>query len=103
MKNMTTMTQKMAMDVQETQEAFIFSVLETYAYDNYHIVIDKNELARALQLIIWSKSYGPSLAERWGTATQNKMALDEAYMRGLRDGIEKEYSRIMDILEGEKR
>jgi hypothetical protein len=37
--------------------------------------------------------------ERWSTATQQPEALSDAYRRGLKDGIEKERARLVNILD----
>ena len=87
--------------VTETQEAFIFQTISDFASSNYQIIIEKEELIRAISLIRMSREHGPGIDVRWGTATQQCAELDEAYMRGFRDGVNKEHARIMDILEGE--
>lgn len=81
--------------VQETQEQFIFRTLSDFALNNYQIVVEKDELAHAIQLIRMSREYGPSISERLTTATQNAAALDLAYKKGLQDGIDKEHARVM--------
>lgn len=91
----------MVMQVHETHEAFIFSTLSKYAIDNFQIVIEKEELARAIQFIRMSKEYGPGIDERWTTATQQTRYLGDAYRQGFRDGVAKEHDRIMSILEKE--
>lgn len=89
------------MQVKETQDEFIFSTLNKYIMDNYDVVIEKEELARAIQLIRMCKKYGPLIDERWTTATQQTAYLDDAYRQGFRDGVAKEHDRIMSILEKE--
>lgn len=92
----------MVMQVHETQEAFIFSTLNKYIMDNYDVVVEKEELARAIQLIRMCKKYGPGIDERWSTATQQTAYLDDAYRQGFQDGVAKEHDRIISILEKEK-
>ena len=87
--------------VKETQEAFIFQTISDFTSSNYQIIIEKEELIRAISLIRMSREHGPGIDVRWETATQQCAELDEAYMRGFRDGVNKEHARIMDILEGE--
>lgn len=87
--------------VTETQEAFIFQTISDFASSNYQIIIEKEELIRAISLIRMSREHGPGIDVRWETATQQCAVLDEAYMRGFRDGVNKEHARIMDILKGE--
>ena len=89
------------MQVQETQNEFIFSTLSKYAMNNYNVVVEKEELIQAIYLIRMSKEYGPGIYERWSTATQQTAYLDNAYRRGFQDGVTKEHDRIISILEKE--
>lgn len=93
---------EISMQVQETRDEFIFSTLSKYTNDIFNIVVEKEELARAINLIRMCKKYGPGIDERWTTATQQAAYLNDAYLRGFRDGVTKEHDRIMDILEKEK-
>ena len=102
MNNTYTTASEITMKIQETQESFIFSTLSKYAMDNFQVVIEKEELIRAIQLIRMYKKHGPGIDERWTTATQQTAALSEAYGRGFQDGVAKEHDRFMDILEKEK-
>lgn len=87
------------LQVKETQDEFIFSTLSKYAMDNFNIIVEKEELARAIHLIRMCKEHGPGIYERWTTATQQTAYLDDAYRRGFQDGVTKEHDRIMSILE----
>lgn len=89
---------RVCMDVAETEDEFIFRTLSDFARNNYQISVEKDELAKAIQLIRWSKEYGQSIDERWSTASRQAGALADAYRRGLEDGIEKERTRILDAL-----
>lgn len=102
MTDINNLANQVVMQVEETQDLFVFSTLSKYALNNFDIVIEKKELAMAIQLIRMSEEYGPKIDERWNTATQQAAALDDAYRRGFHDGIAKEHNRIIDILEGEK-
>ena len=87
------------MQIQETQDEFIFSTLSKYAMDNFNIVVEKEELAQAIHLIRMCKEHGPGIYECWTTTTQQTAYLDDAYRRGFQDGVTKEHDRIMSILE----
>lgn len=89
----------MVIQAKETQDEFIFSTLSKYAMDNFNVVVEKEELVKAIQLIRMSKEYGPGIDERWTTATQQTAYLDATYRRGFQDGVTKEHDRIMSILE----
>lgn len=89
----------MVIQVQETQDEFIFSTLNKYVMDNFNVVVEKEELVKAIQLIRMSKEYGSGIDERWVTATHQTAYLGDAYRRGFQDGVNKEHERIMNILE----
>ena len=91
---------KIITQVTETQEAFIFQTISDFASSNYQMIIEKEELIRAISLIRMSREHGPGIDVRWETATQQCAMLDEAYRRGFQDGVNKEHTRFMDILEG---
>ena len=101
--NIYRVVNEIAMQVQETRDEFIFSTLSKYANDNFNIVVEKEELARAINLIRMCKKYGPGIDERLSTATQQAAYLNDAYLRGFQDGVTKEHDRLMDILEKENK
>ena len=88
----------MEMQVKETQDEFIFSILKKYSLNNFQIIVEKEELSLALQLIMMCKEYGPGIYELWDTAVRQSAALSDSYKRGFQDGVKKEHDRIMDIL-----
>ena len=55
---------KITNNVTETQEAFIFQTISEFALNNYQLVIEKEELIRAIQLIRMYKEHGFSIDER---------------------------------------
>ena len=87
------------MQVQETQDEFIFSILRQYALNNFQIIIKKEELSQAIQLIKMCKEYGHGIGELWGTAVQQSAALNDSYRRGFQDGIKQEHDRINILVE----
>lgn len=68
--------------------------------NNYATIIEKDELVKAIQLIRMSKEYGPSIDERWTTATEQSYMCHRAYNRGYQDGVEKEHARISTFVKG---
>lgn len=97
-ETMENLVGSIAARVTETEDAFIFQTLSDFASANYQITVDKSELVRAIQLIRMSKEYGPSIAERWTTATQQSEWYRHAYNRGFQDGVKKEREEIDRIL-----
>lgn len=89
------------MQFNETKDEFIFQVLSDFASDKYNIVIEKEELVRAIQLIRMSKKYGPSVGERWVTATQNMAELERAYNKGFQDGMQEAHKRLENAFKEE--
>lgn len=84
--------------ITETEDEFIFQVLSDFASSKYNVAIEKEELVRAIQLIRMSKKYGPSIGERWVTATQNMAELERAYNKGFQDGVDKCHTRIAKVI-----
>ena len=101
-KDMFKTVNNIIMQVQETQDEFIFSTLNKYTMDNFNTVVEKEELVQAIHLIRMCKEHGPGIHERWTTATQQTAYLNDAYRRGFNDGVTKEHDRIMSILEGKE-
>lgn len=93
---------RFAMEVTETQDQFIFETISNYTANNYQIVIEKEEIIKAIQLIQMAREYGPSIDERWTTATAQTATLSREYMRGYQAGRDSEHHKFMDILEGMK-
>lgn len=92
---------KLGIQIEETKDAFIFRTISEFAANNYDTIIEKDELVKAIQLIRMSKEYGPSIDERWTTATEQSSMYHNAYIRGYWDGVEKEHARISDFLKKE--
>ena len=93
---------KVVMEVRETQDSFIFQTLTDFAANQYQIVVEKQELIQAIQLIRMTREYGPSIDQRWTTATEQTEVLHGAYLRGFQEGVDSEHQKFMDILEGMK-
>lgn len=89
---------KIASQVQETESEFIFRFLSAFAHSTYQVVIEKEELFKAIQLIRMSKEFGPSIDRRWDTATQQLEWYRHAYDRGFQDGVEREHERINEVI-----
>ena len=97
-KTMENLVDDVATRVVETEDAFIFQTLSNFASTNYQITVDKDELVKAILLIRMTKEYGPSIDERWTTATQQLECCRDAYNRGFQDGVEKEHERIKEAI-----
>ena len=93
---------RVVMEVTETQDSFIFQTLRDFAANQYQIVVEKQELIQAIQLIRIAREYGPSINQRWMTATEQSEALSREYRRGFQEGVDSEHQKFMDILEGMK-
>lgn len=100
---MDSLIETITTQVTETEDEFIFQTLSDYATKHYKIVVKKEELVRAIQLIRMSREYGPSIGERWTTATQNAAELNRAYIKGLQDGIQEAHNRLENTFKEEKK
>lgn len=78
---MDSLIETITTQVTETEDEFIFQTLSDFTSTKYQTVVEKEELVRAIQLIRMSREYGPSIGERWATATQNVAELDRAYKK----------------------
>lgn len=87
----------------ETEDEFIFQTLSDFASTKCQTVVEKEELVRAIQLIRMSREYGPSIGERWTTATQNVAELERAYRKGLQDGIQEAHNRLENAFKEENK
>ena len=84
-----------SMQVQETTDEFIFSVLSDFAFKNYNMVLDKNELVMAIQFIRMCNETGTDLRQYHNTATN----LTELYTKGYNDGIKAGIQKVRNRLE----
>ena len=102
-----TYIQKMAMDVAETQDEFIFQTIGPFVNDIAGFSISKQELVEAISLLRMKKlgldKYGVLISNDIYTATQQCHELSRAYERGVMDGIEKERRRIRDLVDSDVR
>ena len=86
------------MHVKETQDEFIFSTLSDFLHDKVNIVVQKDELFKAISLLRMVEEHGPGIYQCWSTAVAQSAMLSDSYRRGFQDGVKKEHDRIMDIL-----
>lgn len=76
------------MTVNETKDQFIFSTIKDWAEDNFDIVIEKEELVYAIQLIRRLRAMGIDCNDYY-----------DAYTLGYEAGVEHEHRRVADILQ----
>ena len=84
-----------SMQIQETTDEFIFSVLSDFASKNYNMVLDKKELVMAIQFIRMCNETGTDLRQYHNTATN----LTELYVKGYNDGIKAGIQKVRNRLE----
>ena len=89
---------KLTREVTETQDEFIFYTLRDFLHDQADIVVQKDELFKAISLLRMVEEHGPGIYQCWATASAQSAMLSDSYRRGFQDGIKKEHDRIMDIL-----
>ena len=90
---------EMLTKVTETEDAFIFQTLSDFAQTHYQLIVEKDELVKAIQLIRMMRENGTDISEPWTTATRQSAALRDAYDSGFRDGYEQKCIELMDYLE----
>lgn len=94
-KEMFKAIDNISIQVEETTDEFIFSVLSDFASKNYNMVLDKKELVMAIQFIRMCNETGTDLRQYHNTATN----LTELYAKGYNDGIEAGIRKVRNILE----
>ena len=94
-KEMFKTIDNVVIQVEETTDEFIFSVLSDFASNNYNMVLDKKELVMAIQFIQMCNETGTDLRQYHNTATN----LTELYAKGYNDGIEACIRKVRNILE----
>ena len=94
-KEMFKAIDNISMQVQETTDEFIFSVLSDFAFKNYNMVLDKKELVMAIQFIQMCNETCTDLRQYHNTATN----LTELYTKGYNDGIKAGIQKVRNRLE----
>ena len=103
--NIRKFTAQLAMDVEETQDEFIFRTIEPFIKSQTDIVISKQELCEAISLLRMQKQCRDLYGVMWGncdirTATQITAEVAAAYNRGVKAGMEKMRTKMLEMLEG---
>ena len=104
MDDIYTIVREVGMQVQETEDAFIFNRLNDFVKDTMCIEISKQELIEAISLYRLKKEanekYGCSnISDDWNTATAQLTYLHNAYMRGYQDGINETHEKFEKCLD----
>ena len=98
-KDMFKTVDNIVMQVQETQDEFIFCTLRDFLQEQTNIVVQKDELFKAISLLRMVEEHGPGIYQCWATAAEQYARLSGSYRRGFKDGVKKEHDRIMSIIE----
>ena len=104
MEDIYTTVREVSMQVQETEDAFIFNRLSDFVKDTMCIEVSKQEVIEAISLYRLKKEanekYGCSnISDDWNTATAQSAYLHNAYMRGYQDGMSKAHERFEKCLD----
>lgn len=101
--NMNEWAEKIIREVNETDEAFIFSTIKPFIDSITTMEISKDELVRAIHLVRMqreaSERFGVLISSNWDTATAQMHDLNEAFKRGFEAGSKKERDKIKEILD----
>lgn len=76
------------MSVTETQDEFIFQTIDEFIRSSFHMVIDKEELVRAILLVRMIRRHGQDITEKLVTAEENSAIFRRGYSEGYKAGIE---------------
>ena len=94
-----TITEKLMMGVQETQDKFIFDTIQPFVQGITRMEISKEELTEAVALLRACKEHGFDICDKYTTAVQKTKMMSDSYERGFRDGVREEHDRIMRALD----
>lgn len=82
-------TSRVIMSCEETEDAFIFSIIKNFINERYDIEVSKEELAAAIELIrkrrACNKKYNVDILRDNIRASEMMMLLNNAYTRGYSD------------------
>ena len=82
-------TSRVIMSCEETEDAFIFSIIKNFINERYDIEVSKEELAAAIELIrkqkAGNKKYNVDILRDNIRASEMMMLLNNAYARGYSD------------------
>lgn len=99
---MTNIFDEISMKVVETEEAFIFSIIDPFIQSIAQTEISKEELVKAVQLIRLQREasdrYGVTISNDWCTAVSQTEELSKAYGRGYDDAMKRILDRHKEIL-----
>lgn len=82
------------MSVTETQDEFIFQTIDEFIRSSFHMVIDKEELVRAILLVRMIRRHGQDITEKLVTAEENSAIFRRGYSEGYKAGIEKGHALL---------
>lgn len=82
------------MSVTETQDEFIFQTIDKFIRSSFHMVIDKEELVRAILLVRMIRRHGQDITEKLVTAEENSAIFRRGYSEGYKAGIEKGHALL---------
>lgn len=85
-------------EVQETQEQFIFTTLSNFVERNYQLIVEKDELTKAIQLIRMCEEHNINIFECYGNIVHSITDSDAAYGRGYEAGKKEAYDEIKEAL-----
>ena len=70
------------MQVKETQEQFIFKTISNWLVNNHNIIVDKQELVEAVEILRTIKKMNISLYDLRSASNKLKMTYDKGYRDG---------------------
>ena len=82
------------MQIQETQDEFIFKTLNKFASTNYDITVNKKELIMAIQFIRMCMETGTDLRQYHSTATDGTELYRKCYNTGFEAGIQEARNKL---------
>lgn len=72
------------MSVTETQDEFIFQTIDEFIRSSFHMVIDKEELVRAIRLVQLTRKNGGDITKDLATAEERTLIFSQGIMKAIK-------------------
>ena len=76
------------LSVTETQDEFIFQTIDEFIRSNFYMVIDKEELVRAIRLVQLTRKNGGDITKDLATAEERTLIFSHGYNEGYKAGYD---------------
>lgn len=87
------------LSVTETQDEFIFQTIDEFIRSNFYMVIDKEELVRAIRLVQLTRKNGGDITKDLATAEERTLIFSQGYNEGYKAGYDVAMQKLRILTE----